>query len=53
LRALEPKDNAQRSLQARALQISADIETLTWCWRSNVVARSGGRPWWFLCFGSR
>ena len=30
LRALEPKDNAQRSLQARALQISADIETLTW-----------------------
>ena len=30
LRALEPKDNAQRSLQTRALQISAEIEQLTW-----------------------
>jgi hypothetical protein len=30
LRALEPKNNAQRSLQTRALQVSADIETLTW-----------------------
>ena len=29
LRALEPKDNAQRSLQTRALQISAEIEQLT------------------------
>jgi hypothetical protein len=30
LRTLEPKDSAQRWLQTRALQISADIETLTW-----------------------
>jgi hypothetical protein len=30
LRALEPKDNAQRSLQTRALQISAEIEQLSW-----------------------
>jgi hypothetical protein len=30
LRALQPKDNAQRWLQTRALQISADIEQLTW-----------------------
>jgi hypothetical protein len=30
LRALEPKDGAQRTLQARALQISAEIEQLTW-----------------------
>ena len=37
LRALEPKDNAQRSLQARSLQISADIETLTW-----LLAEQGG-----------
>jgi hypothetical protein len=37
LRALEPKDNAQRSLQARALQIGADIETLTW-----LLAEQGG-----------
>jgi hypothetical protein len=30
LHALDPKDNAQQWLQARALQISAEIEQLTW-----------------------
>jgi hypothetical protein len=37
LRALQPKDDAQRWLQTRALQISADIEQLTW-----LLAEQGG-----------